>query len=141
MRKIICDPLKSPSVVFVHKDHQDVIFPLLCAWLSAHLLCRVLCLREWSCVLPVVIVIVISWWRSLCGRSCVDIVKIFLCEGGDVEQWLKPRNISLCLRLIYFSQLSLYILHCFICSCSYARYSLCALTCVQPRELLKHLNS
>ena len=26
---------------------------------------------------------------SLCGRSCVDIVKILLCEGGDVEQWLE----------------------------------------------------
>ena len=53
-------------------------------------------------------------WEVLCGH----IVEIFLCEGGDVEQWLEPRNISLCLRLIYFlSTLSLlylallYIVH------------------------------
>ena len=27
------------------------------------------------------------------GKSCVDeIVEILLCEGGDVEQWLEPRN-------------------------------------------------
>jgi len=44
----------------------------------------------------------IPQWRSLCGRSCVDIVKILLCEGGDVEQWLEPRNISCCLRLIHY---------------------------------------
>ena len=44
-------------------------------------------------------VFVIPWWTSLCGRSLVDIVEIFLCEGGDVEQWLESRNISLCLRL------------------------------------------
>jgi len=31
-----------------------------------------------------------------------DIVKILLCEGGDVEQWLEPRNISWCLRLIHY---------------------------------------
>ena len=35
---------------------------------------------------------------SLCGKSCVDdIAEIFLWEGGDVEQWLEPRNISYCL--------------------------------------------
>ena len=39
---------------------------------------------------------------SLCGRSCVDAVEILLCEGGDVEQWLEPRNISSCLRLIHY---------------------------------------
>ena len=39
---------------------------------------------------------------SLCGRSFVDIVKILLCEGGDVEQWLKSRNISRCLHLIHY---------------------------------------
>jgi len=46
--------------------------------------------------------VVISQWRSLCGRSCVDIVKILLCEGWNVEQWLEPRNISCCLCLIYY---------------------------------------
>ena len=28
---------------------------------------------------------------SLCEKSCVDdLMKILLCEGGDVEQWLEP---------------------------------------------------
>ena len=36
-----------------------------------------------------------------------DIVKILLCEGGDVEQWLEPRNISWCLCLIHYLLLSL----------------------------------
>ena len=39
---------------------------------------------------------------SLCGRSCVDIVKILLCEGEDVEQWFEPQNISWYLRLIHY---------------------------------------
>ena len=56
--------------------------------------------------------VVIPRWRSLCGRSLVDIVEILLCEGGDVEQWLEPRNISLRLYLIfYLSTLNSYILH------------------------------
>ena len=33
---------------------------------------------------------------------CGHIVEILLCEGGDVEQWLEPRNISRCLRLIHY---------------------------------------
>ena len=33
-----------------------------------------------------------------------DLVKIFLCEGGDVELGAQPQNISLCLR---FDPLSL----------------------------------
>ena len=40
----------------------------------------------------------VPWWKVLCGH----IVEILLCEGGDVEQRLEPRNISLYLRLIYF---------------------------------------
>ena len=90
-------------------------------------------------------VFVISQWRSLCGRSCKDIVKILLCEGRDVEQWLEPRNISVCLRLDFLSNslsLSLYLallllIHIHI----HARYCSCAHTCVQLREFLKHLNS
>ena len=108
-----------------------------CAWLSAHLLCRGLCLREWSCILPVAIII--SRWRSLCERSCVDIMKILLCEGGDVELRLEPRNISLCLRLIYFFSLSLSLISCIayiVHIHMHARYSLCAHACVEPRELL-----
>ena len=41
----------------------------------------------------------------------MDIVKILLCEGGDVEQWLEPRNISWCLRLILSLTLSLSLLY------------------------------
>ena len=79
-------------------------------------------------------------WRSLCRRSCVDIVKILLCEGGDVEQWLKPRNISQCLRLIhYLLTLSLFLsssaLYCLYHI--HAWYWLCGHTCVEPRELIK----
>jgi len=73
--------------------------------------------------------------------SCMDdIVKIILCEGGDVEQWLEPRNISLCLRLIdYFLTLSLsliylalfHIVHIIlVCLVLFV-----CLTCVEPREL------
>ena len=51
---------------------------------------------ERSCVLPVCITQILSG-GSLCGKSCVDaIVEILLCEGGDVEQWLEPRNIFCC---------------------------------------------
>ena len=53
--------------------------------------------KERSCVL--LVVIVIPRWRSLCGRSCVYIVEILLCEGRDVKQWLEPRNKFLYLHL------------------------------------------
>jgi len=52
-------------------------------------------------------------WEVLCGH----IVEILLCEGGDVEQWLEPQNISWCLRLIHCLLISLlyfvllYIVH------------------------------
>ena len=83
-----------------------------------HLLCRDLCIERG--VVYSQCKVVIPWWRSLCERSCMDIVKIFLCEGGNVEQWLGPRNISWCLCLIhYLSALSLYfallLLFIFIC--------------------------
>jgi len=37
-------------------------------------------------------------------------------EGGDVEQWLEPRNISLCLRLLTLSLFTLlsFYLHTYI---------------------------
>ena len=40
----------------------------------------------------------------------MDAVEILLCEGGNIEQWLEPRNISCCLRLIHFL-LTLSLLH------------------------------
>ena len=41
------------------------------------------------------------------------IVEILLCEGGDVEQWLEPQNMSLCLRL-RLDSLSLNSLSCIV---------------------------
>ena len=123
----------------IFQDHQAGVWD---HWITkfyfffTSLLCRGDCVWERSCVLSVLIVI--PQWRSFCARSFVNIVKILLCKGGDIEQWLEPRNISLCLCLIYFlsTPIALYILHCFTCLYSYARYSLCAHTCVEPRELL-----
>jgi len=112
-------------------------------WLSAHpskcrgdlccallLVWRLYCLREELCT-PDCITQILSG-GSLCGKSCVDdIVKILLCEGGDVEQWFEPRNISLCLRLIhYLLTLSLsYIVPYIISYCSYHTYML-GIVCV-----------
>jgi len=98
---------------------------------SAHLLCRGLCIER-------VVVYsrckdVIPQWRSLCGRSCVDIVKILQCEDEDVEQWLEPRNISLCLHFIhYLATLSLlylallYIVHIHMLDIVYVCPYLCS---------------
>ena len=48
-------------------------------------------------------------WEVLCRH----IVEILLCEGGDVEQWLELRNISLCLRLnLSISQFSTLLISC-----------------------------
>ena len=64
--------------------------------------CRGCIVGERSCVLPVCITQILSR-GYLYGKSCVDaIVEILLCEGGDVEQWLEPQNISWCLRLIHY---------------------------------------
>ena len=78
---------------------------MIVVWLFAHPFCVevivVLALCLTSCVVVVVLErgVVYSLpsckflsGGSLCGRSCVDIVKILLCEGGDVEQWLEPRT-------------------------------------------------
>ena len=92
-------------------------YSLLCALLSAHLLCRGLCLR--GGVVYLWCWVVIPQWKSFCGRSCVDIVKILLCEGGDVEQWLEPRNISSYLRWIFSLNSLSYIFHCFTLLISY----------------------
>ena len=75
------------------------IFSLLCAWLSA-LSCVEICVRERSCVLSVLscnCLMEVPLWKVL-----VDVVEILLCEGGDVEQWLEPRNMSLSLHLIHY---------------------------------------
>ena len=67
-----------------------------------------------------------------------DIVKILLCEGGDVELGTRTsKHIS----MFAFDPLSLNSISLISCialyyTYSYARYSLCfANTCVEPREL------
>ena len=72
-----------------------------------------------------------------CERSLVDIVKILLSEGGDVEQWLEPQNISLCLWLVIFLYLSTlsYILRCHYCSYIYILDIVCVLTLVFDQEI------
>ena len=64
------------------------------------------------------------------------IVEILLCEGGDIEQWHEPRNISWCLRLdLSLSTLySLYILHCYSYSFLYMLDIACVLTLVFNQE-------
>ena len=57
------------------------------------------------------------------------IVEILLCEGVDIKQWLEPRNISWCLRLIYYlSTLSLFI-SCIVITCSYSYTCLILFMC------------
>ena len=57
-------------------------------------LCLALCVEVVGFVLQSYITQILSG-GSLRGKSYVDdIVKILLCEGGDVEQWLEPQNIS-----------------------------------------------
>ena len=61
----------------------------------------------------------------------MDIVKILLCGGGDVEQWLEPQNISLCLRLDFlFNSLSLYLALPYIVHIIYMLGIVCVLTFV-----------
>ena len=88
---------------------------LIIVWLSAYpskcrgdlfcalpLIVEVVFVEERSCVLPIVFAQILNG-DSLCGKSCVGaLVEILLCEGGDVEQWLELRNMSLCLRLIHY---------------------------------------
>ena len=95
--KIVCDPLRSPrEFVIIESPSCNIFF---CLDFVPSLLCRGDWVERKNCVLWYWVVI--PQWRSLCGRSCVDIVKILLCEGGNVEQWLESRNISLCLCLIF----------------------------------------
>ena len=74
---------------------------------------------------------------SLCEKSCVDeLVKIFLCEGGNVE--LCSRT-SKHIIVFVFDPLSLalsYFVYCIILSYhNMLVLIVCAHTCVQPREL------
>jgi len=60
-------------------------------------------LLERGVVYSLVVFVQILNRGSLCGKSYVDdLVKILLCKGGNVEQWLEPQNISYCLHLIHY---------------------------------------
>ena len=60
---------------------------LILIWLCAlPLSVEVVFVGERSCVFPVIVLPQILSGGSLWGKSCVDeLVKILLCEGGDVE--------------------------------------------------------
>ena len=64
----------------------------------------------------------------------MDIVEILLCEGGDVEQWVEPRNISSCLYLDLFSQLSTFISYIVILAHTYMLDIIYVLTLVMNQE-------
>ena len=95
--------MRSPRVVCDICDHQD------CNFFFTLALCLPSCVEVIMFERRVVYSkyrVAIPQWRFFCGRSYMDIVKILLCECEDVEQWLEPQNISSCLRLDLFSQLS-----------------------------------
>ena len=112
VRKIICGLLWSPGVVCDHWIIKIVIFSLL--WLYAYPFCVEVIVFERGVVYSKCRV-VIPRWISLGGRSCVDIVKILLCEGENLEQWFEPRTYLIVCIWSTISKLYLsYILHCFI---------------------------
>ena len=100
------------------------------------LLCRDCIVRERSCVLLVVFAQILSG-GSLCGKSCVDvIVKILLCEGGDVELGARTSKHIL---VFTFDPLSLslslsYIVHCSYCSYHIHAWFDCVLILVFNQE-------
>ena len=78
---------------------------------------------------------------SLCGKSCVnDLVKILLCEGGDVELGVRTSKHILVLAFDLLSLNSLsYIVPCIDSYCSFILICLilfvCTYTFVEPKEL------
>ena len=61
-------------------------------------------------------------------------------EGGDVELGARISKYIIVFVFGYLSKLySLYILHCYYFSSIHAWYCSYVHTCIDPRELLKHL--
>ena len=118
-------------------------------WLSAH---PSKCRGDSCCALPLSVKVVFFGERSyvflvvfaqilsggsLCGKSCVNnLVKILLCEGEDVEQWLETKHIFVfAIDPLSLNSLS-YIVHCIILFISFICLDLVVChTCVKPREL------
>ena len=69
---------------------------------------------------------------SLCGKSCVgDIVKILLCEGGDIELGARTSNHVLLFAIDPLSLNSLlFTVHCIILFISYMLGLFVRLTCI-----------
>ena len=68
---------------------------------------------------------------SLCGKSCVDdIVKIFLCEGGDVELGARTSKHILVFAFDTLSLTLSYIVPCIDSYCSFILICLVLFVCV-----------
>ena len=93
--------------------------------------------RERSCVLSVCVTQILNK-GSLCGKSCVDdIMKILLCEGGDVELGARTSK-----HIFVFAfdplSLTLSLLYCTLHHIVHIIYMLGLIvchTCVELREL------
>ena len=89
-------------------------------WFHAHLMCR-------GCI--------------LCGVLSGDSENASRGESGDVELGARISKHILVFAFSYLPKLySLYIFHCYYCSSIHAWYCSFVHTCIDPRELLKHLN-
>jgi len=83
MRKIICDPLRSPRESLWSLDHQDYNFFFALA-LSLPSCVEVFVLRERSCILPVLSCnssVEVPLWKVLCGHS------------GNPSVWKRGRRV------------------------------------------------
>ena len=124
--EIVLESLKCEVIVELLAKY----LPLLCEVifvLVVPCLCERLYSVERGVVYSQIVIAQILNGGSLCGKFCVDdIVEIFLCEGGYVEQWLEPRNISLCLRLFHY----LYTPSLILCIASYFSYHIYAWVCL-----------
>ena len=89
-------------------------------WLLAHFLCR-------DCI--------------LCGVLSGDSENLSRDEGRDIELDARTSKHIFVFAFGYLSKLySLYILHCYYCSSIHALYCSYVHTCIDLREILKHLN-
>ena len=91
-------------------------------------LCASSCVQDWVCILYGILNRE-SWnpsrWRLVRGVWCSNL-EIYPC---------------VCVLLSLSKLYSLYILHCYYYSSIHAWYYSCVHTCIDPRDLLKHLNS
>ena len=121
--------LKCEVIVIVWLCAYPSFVRLIFVWLSVFpLSAEVVFVGERSCVLPVVIA-PNPQWRSLCGKSSVDeLVKILLCEGGNVELCARtskhilvfaidPLSLTLSLTLCIDTYCHIIYMLVFVCVC------------------------